>query len=67
MNLTKDELNIIVDGILKLIRDASDAVRMVCGDDESKNAIIRYIDKLRIVNNKVCEYMKMEHPDESDT
>lgn len=54
MDFTNEELNTISNGLIMLIKNASEARVLVCGDTKSMYAIDMYIDNLKELNKKVC-------------
>lgn len=58
VNLTRQDLDIITDGILHLIADANKAYTLVSADGASRNAIVEYRDKLVKLNHNLCGLME---------
>ena len=57
MEFTQEELIVMSNGILALIRDAEDAKKLV-NSEEAHNAIEQEISELVSINSKLCGMMK---------
>ena len=62
VNLTKQDLNIISDGILHLIADVNTAYKLVSADDASRNAIEAYRERIVKLHSNLCAL----YPDDED-
>ena len=56
-NFTDEELYIISDGMLNLIRDTNRALKMVY-DEKSINALKEALERYQEINRKVCMMLK---------
>ncbi len=54
MEFTRDELLLMSEGILRLIRDASKAIELV-SYDETQKLIRVHIEDLQTLNTKICK------------
>lgn len=54
MEFTRDELLLMSEGVLKLIKDANKAIELVSYDEAQKHIRV-HIDDLRELNGKICK------------
>lgn len=54
MDFTKDELFLMSEGIIRLIKDSGKVTDLV-PDKRTKKAIDKYIETLQKLNTKICE------------
>ncbi len=54
MDFTKDELFLMSEGIIRLIKDSGKVTDLV-PDNKTRKAIDNYIEKLQRLNTKICE------------
>lgn len=52
---TDREAELLSDGVLRLIQDASDALKLVSGSEDSATAIRAYLRELQALNAKICK------------
>ena len=57
MDFTRDELLLMSEGIIKLIRDASKAIELVSYDEAQKHIRV-HIEDLQALNTKICQAVK---------
>ena len=57
MEFTRDELLLMSEGVLRLIRDASKAMELV-SYDEAQKLIKVHIEDLQALNTKICQAVK---------
>ena len=57
MEFTNDELSILSDGVIRLIRDNCEAKKLVTAPTAVK-VIDNSIGVLQYLNNKICNYME---------
>lgn len=58
MEFTRDELLLMSEGVLRLIRDASKAMELVSYDETQKYNIRVHIEDLQALNTKICQAVK---------
>ncbi len=54
MDFTKDELILMSEGIIRLIKDSGKVTDLV-PDNKTRKAIDNYIEKLQRLNTKICK------------
>jgi len=57
MDFTRDELLLMSEGVLRLIRDASKAMELVSYDEAQKKIRV-HIEDLQALNTKICQAVK---------
>lgn len=57
MDFTRDELLLMSEGVLRLIRDVSKAMELVSYDEAQKKIRV-HIEDLQALNTKICQAVK---------